>query len=318
MDGVVPAKRSAAHFIDTRVSAKYRKVPEDADDDERSSNGYLNHDSQAPDEAQSLSIPGSDSHQAGAVQPVQSSIMMSGPAATTSQQAPSIAFTPLNIRSTAHDTNIQDSWSTPSQAPPARPVQTPDADERQLREPFGISSKGSPHTERTGGPGLPTHLSPPSRAGPTAAEREQLSHPLGLPQEEEQSVTQADRPPPALDPCPSSPRLEKASEELVCHLKTFTEDVQRRISDLVSGASLKQTELCFLQESRKDLLIERDELRGKLITEIREKEGYKKEVEDLKAELKRMKDEMQRVEEDKKKISGAYKTLEDLVGFIKR
>ncbi|KAL6229764.1 hypothetical protein BDW75DRAFT_249276 [Aspergillus navahoensis] len=339
LDGVVPAKRSAAHSINVRGSAKYRRVSEDADGDEEHSNGvdtphdteatedagtasneserYLNHDSQAPDEAQRLSLPGSEAHQAAALHPAQSSTTMLSPGAATSQQALSIAFTPVNLNHTAQETTIHESRSTPLQVPPMCPTQTPDSDERNLLETLGTSSRASPHSERTGRLGTSTDLNPPSLEGSTAAEPQQLPHPLGLPREDEQLETQAGHTPLAQSPTPKSPRLEKASEGLVGHVKSFTKEVERMISDLTCGASLKQKELSLLQDSHKDLLIERDELREKYTAEIREKEGYKKEVEDLKAELEQMKEEMRRVEEDKKKISGVCKTLEELVGLMK-
>ncbi|KAL4992937.1 hypothetical protein BDV10DRAFT_180040 [Aspergillus recurvatus] len=334
LDGAVPAKRSAAHLNAARGAARHHRVLENADDDERSSNGVdtpgdtettenegataddsarnLNHDSQPPDE---LPISGSGSHQAGAVHPTQSS--MSGPAATTSQQTPSIAFTRPNTSSTTHDTNIPNSLSTTLQAPPARPSQTADTDERDLLESFGISSDGSPHTERTGRPGISTHPNPPSLTSPTGAEREQLSHPLGFSQSEEHLPIPGKNLHSPSGPPSNSPRLEKSCEELARHVKTFSEDVERRINSLISGASLQQKELSLLRDSYKEILLERDELRQKLISKTREKEDYKKEIEGLKAELKQMKEEMRRVEEDKKKISGVCKTLEELVGLIK-
>jgi chromosome segregation ATPase len=144
-----------------------------------------------------------------------------------------------------------------------------------------------------------------------------LPHPLGFSQEEEQQAAQAGHSPPAPRPCSKGPRLEKASEELVSHVRTFAKDVEHRINNLISGWSFKQKELSVLQDSHREVILERDELRGKLNDEIRENEGYKKEIEDLKAELKLMKEEIRRVEEDKKKITGVYKTLEELVGLAK-
>ncbi|KAL4971190.1 hypothetical protein BDW66DRAFT_41628 [Aspergillus desertorum] len=339
LDGAVPAKRSAAHLEDVRESANHRRAFEDAVDDERSGNGvdipddnettenegatpddsagYQNHDSQAPDETQRISMSGPDSQQATPAHFIQSSATVSGPGATTPRLAPSIAFTPLNINSTAHVLNIRQSWSTPSQAPQEGSSQTENPDEHHFLEPSGISSKESPHTEWRAEPEVSNHLNPESLTDPTAAEREP-PHPLGLSRDEEQLAAQvADHQPPAPSPSPSSPRLEKASEALVSHVKIFTEEFERRINDLISGASLQQKELSLLQNSHKEVLLERDELREKLNAEIREKEGYKKESEDLMAELKQIKEEMRKVEEDKKKISGVCKTLEELVGFMK-
>ncbi|KAL4738475.1 hypothetical protein BDV11DRAFT_189599 [Aspergillus similis] len=337
LDGAVPEKRSAAHLEDVTESAKSPRVLENQDNNGVSSNGtdnpsdkstpkteglrarYQDH-SQAPGEKQRLPDPGSDSHHAAIIHFTLSSATMSGSAPTTSEQPSSLSFTPLNSDSIGQETTMQDSRSTFLQFQVARPNQTQgfsDSDERNLLECSGVSSRENPHSQRTGRPAVSTHHNLPSVTGPTAADQARLPHPLGFSQGEEQLATQTGHSPSAPEPCPKSPRLEKASQELVSHVRTFTEDVERRINDLISGWSFKQKELSLLQDSYKEAILERDELRGKLVAEISEKEGFKKEIEDLKTELKQMKEEMRKVEEDKKKITGVYKTLEELVGFAK-
>ncbi|KAL4749644.1 hypothetical protein BDW72DRAFT_177878 [Aspergillus terricola var. indicus] len=341
LDSTVPEKRSAAHLENVTEPARFPKALENADDNRVIGSGagissdgeftenegatsddsvrYQNH-SQATDETQRLSNPGSDSQNTAAVHSTLFSATISGPTPTTSEQPFSLSFTPLNITPIVQQTDMRDIHSNFLQAPVTGSKQTPgfsDSDERNLLGCSDISSRENPHSHRTGRPGVSTHPDPPSSTGSTAVEQAQLPHPPGFSRAVEELATQADHSSPTLGPCHKSSGLEKASEELVSHVRTFTEDVEHRINDLISGWSLEQKELSLLRNVHEKVTLERDELKEKLIAEIREKEGYKKEVEDLKAELKQMKEEMRRVEEDKKKITGVYKTLEELVGFAK-
>ncbi|KAL4811617.1 hypothetical protein BDW67DRAFT_179433 [Aspergillus spinulosporus] len=319
LDGAVPKKRCAARLEDVTESAKFPRTLEISDDSGVTGNGtdipsdgeytenegatpdgsarYQNH-FQAPDQIQRPSSPGADLQHAAAVHPTLSSATISGSAPTTSEQPSSLSFTPLNFAPIVQETIMQNSQSTLSQVPEMGQSQTPgfsDSDERNLLDCSGISSRENSHSQRTGRPGVSTHLGPPSATGPTAVEQAQLPHPLGFSQREEQLAAQADHSPPTPEPCSKSPRLEKASEELVRHVRTFAEDVEHRINDLISDWSFKQKELSLHIRKMKDI----------------------KEIEVLKAELNLMKEEMRRVEEDKKKITGVYKTLEELVGFAK-
>ncbi|KAL3437824.1 hypothetical protein BDV09DRAFT_161083 [Aspergillus tetrazonus] len=341
LESAIPEKRSVACLEDVTESAKFPRTLENADDNEGTGNGvsitsdgeytehegatpddsvlYQNH-SQAPGETQRLSNPGSDVQHAAAVHSTLSSATIPGSTPTTSEPPSSLSFTPLNLIPIVQETIKQDSRSTFSQVPATCQKQAPgflDSDESNQLECSVISSRENPHSQRTGRPGMSTHLGPPSCTGPTTVEQAQLPHRLGFSHKEEQLAAQADHSPPALRPCSESPRLEKASEELVSHVRTFADDVEHRINDLISSWSFKQKELSNLRDSHKKVILERDELRGKLDAEIRENEGYKNEIEDLKAELKLMKEEMRRVDEDKKKITGVYRTLEELIGFAK-
>ncbi|KAL4756145.1 uncharacterized protein BDW70DRAFT_154430 [Aspergillus foveolatus] len=318
LESAIPEKRSAAHLEDVTESAKFPRTLENADDNEVTGNGanitsdgeYPEHEGATPDDSvryqtQRLSNPGSDFQHAAAVHSTLSSATIPGSTPTTSEPPSSLSFTPLNFIPIVQETIMQDSRSMFSQVPATCQKQTlgfMDSDESNQLECSVISSRENPHSQRTGRPDVSTHLGPPSSTGPTTVEQAQFPHPLGFSQEEEQLAAQACHSPPAPRPCSKSPRLEKASEELVSHVRTFAED---------------QKELSILRDSRKKVILESDEPRGKLNAEIRENEGYKNEIEDLKAELKLMKEEMRRIEEDKKRITGVYRTLKELVGFAK-